>query len=86
MSRSTACSTSKVPVVTAFLDRTADGKPGRISSANRALVRAALARSDEDAVLRLRNQIPGRSGLAMTAVLRQIGDRTTVARTTTRAR
>lgn len=76
---SPAWSTSKVLVVAAFLDTTAAGDPDRVSAPNRRLIRAALVSSDADAVRGLRGQIAGRPGRAMTAVLRDIGDRTTVA-------
>jgi len=66
-------------VIAAFLDTTADGRPDRVSTTNRRLIRSALTRSDADAILALRNQIRGRSGPAMTRVLRKIGDNTTVA-------
>ena len=79
MSSSQAWSTSKVLVVAAFLSTTARGDPERVSATNRRLIRAALTKSDTDAVLALRNQIRGRPGPAMTRVLRSIGDTTTVA-------
>ena len=62
MSSSPAWSTSKVLVVAAFLDTAAGGDPDRVSATNRRLIRAALTKSDADAVLALRNQIRGRSG------------------------
>lgn len=74
-----AWSTSKVLVVAAFLDTTADGDPDAVSAADRRLIVAALTRSDGDAVRALRQQIPGRPGRAMTAVLRSIGDTSTTA-------
>ena len=76
---STAWSTSKVLVIAAFLDTVAGGDPDRVSAANRRYIEAALTESDADAVVALRNQIPGRPGPAMTRVLREIGDTTTVA-------
>ena len=79
MSGSQAWSTSKVLVAAAFLETTADGDPGAVSAANRRLIAAALQSSDADAVRSLRQQIPGRPGRAMTAVLRSIGDDETVA-------
>ncbi len=79
VSSSQAWSTSKVLVVAAFLRTTAGGDPERVSATNRRLIRAALTKSDTDAVLALRNQIRGRPGPAMTRVLRAIGDTTTVA-------
>lgn len=79
VSSSPAWSTSKVLVVAAYLDTAVDGRPSRIGATNRRLITAALTRSDGDAVTAVRNQIPGRPGRAMTAVLRSIGDTTTVA-------
>ena len=79
MSGSQAWSTSKVLVSAAFLETTADGDPDAVSAANRRLITAALQPSDADAVRSLRQQIPGRPGRAMTAVLRSIGDDETVA-------
>ncbi len=79
VTRSPAWSTSKVLIVAAFLDTAAGGDPARVSAANRRLIERSLTRSDGDAVVRLRSQIRGRPGRAMTAVLRDIGDRTTVA-------
>jgi hypothetical protein len=79
VSGSQAWSTSKVLVVAAFLETTADGDPDAVSAANRRLIRAALQPSDAAAVRSLRQQIPGRPGRAMTAVLRSIGDDVTVA-------
>ena len=75
---SPAWSTSKVLVVAAFLDA-AGGEPDQVSRSNRRLIKAALTESDADAVVALRDQIPGRPGPAMTEVLRSIGDKTTVA-------
>ncbi|MFP5283215.1 MAG: serine hydrolase [Actinomycetes bacterium] len=79
VSSTPAWSTSKVLVVAAFLDTAVGGDPDRVSARNRRLVRAALTKSDADAVLALRAQIRGRPGRAMTAVLRSIGDRRTTA-------
>ena len=79
VSGSQAWSTSKVLVAAAFLATTADGDPDAVSGTNRRLIAAALQRSDGDAVAALRRQIPGSPGRAMTAVLRSIGDRRTVA-------
>lgn len=76
---SPAWSTSKVLVVAAFLATRAGGDPDRVSAPNRRLIQAALVNSDADAVRSLRGQIDGRPGPAMTTVLRDIGDRTTVA-------
>ena len=74
-----AWSTSKVLVVAAFLETTADGDPDAVSGTNRRLITAALQRSDGEATATLRRQIAGSPGRAMTAVLRSIGDRRTVA-------
>jgi hypothetical protein len=74
-----AWSTSKVLVVAAFLDTMADGDPSAVSAANRRLIKAALTRSDGEAVRALREQIPGSPGRAMTSVLRSIGDTSTTA-------
>ena len=78
VSESPAYSTSKVLVVAAFL-AAAGGEPDRVGARNRRLIEAALSASDSDAVVSLRGQIPGSPGRAMTAVLRSIGDFTTVA-------
>jgi hypothetical protein len=74
-----AWSTSKVLVVAAYLDTAVDGDPDRIGAADRRLITAALTRSDGDAVVAIRARVVGRPGAAMTAVLRSIGDTTTVA-------
>jgi hypothetical protein len=79
VSDSTAWSTSKVLVIAAFLDTVADGDPDRVSQQSRGLIKQALSVSDNNAVIALRDQIPGRPGPAMTAVLRSIGDRKTKA-------
>ena len=76
---SPAWSTSKVLVVAAYLDTAAGGDPDRVSRSNRRLIKAALTESDADAVVAIRNQIPGRPGPAMTEVLRSIGDQSTMA-------
>jgi hypothetical protein len=79
VSGSQAWSTSKVLVVAAFLDTTADGDPARVTAADRRLIAASLQRSDGAAAQSLRRQIPGPAGRAMTTVLRSIGDDETVA-------
>lgn len=79
VSGSEAWSTSKPLVVAAFLATTVDGDPAKLTAADRRLVTAALQSSEADAVRSLRGAIPGSPGRAMTAVLRAIGDRTTVA-------
>jgi hypothetical protein len=74
-----AWSTSKVLVVAAFLDTVCAGDPGKASAQQKGWVTAALTASDMDAVLALRNAIPGSPGAAITSVLRSIGDSRTVA-------
>lgn len=74
-----AWSTSKVLVVAAYLDTVVDGDPVRIPGTERGWIRAALTRSDGDAVVAIRERIPGSPGAAITAVLRSIGDSSTVA-------
>lgn len=74
-----AWSTSKVLVVAAYLDTVVDGDPSKVPSRERGWIRAALTRSDGDAVVAIRNQIPGSPGNAITSVLRSIGDSSTVA-------
>lgn len=79
VSRYKAWSTSKVLVVAAYLDTVVDGDPAKIPSGDRSLIRAALTRSDGDAVVAIRERIPGSPGAAITTVLRSIGDTATVA-------
>jgi hypothetical protein len=79
VSSSPAWSTAKVLVVAAYLATTTHGHPKRVSADNRVLITLALSRSDAVAVQTIRGQIPGRPGAAMTAILRAIGDTTTVA-------
>ncbi|GAA2166947.1 hypothetical protein [Pedococcus bigeumensis] len=74
-----AWSTSKVLVVAAFLDTACDGDPARASAQQKRWVTAALTASDMDAVIALREDIPGSPGAAITKVLRSIGDTRTVA-------
>lgn len=74
-----AWSTSKVLVVAAYLDTVVDGDPSQIPDTERGWIRAALTRSDGDAVVAIRSKIPGSPGVAITNVLRAIGDGTTVA-------
>jgi hypothetical protein len=74
-----AWSTSKVLVVAAFLDTACAGDPANATAQQKRWVTAALTASDMDAVLALRDAIPGRPGPAITAVLRSIGDNRTVA-------
>jgi hypothetical protein len=74
-----AWSTSKVLVVAAFLDTACDGDPANASAQQKSWVKAALTASDMDAVIALRDDIPGSPGAAITRVLRSIGDTRTVA-------
>ncbi|MFC8502395.1 hypothetical protein ACFUC1_08545 [Pedococcus sp. NPDC057267] len=76
---SRAWSTSKVLVVAAYLDTVVDGDPSRIPARERSWIRAALTASDGDAVVAIRDEIPGRPGPAIDRVLRSIGDTTTSA-------
>jgi hypothetical protein len=74
-----AWSTSKVLIVAAFLDTACDGDPANASAQQKSWVRAALTASDMNAVIALRDDIPGSPGAAITRVLRSIGDTRTVA-------
>jgi hypothetical protein len=74
-----AWSTSKVLVVAAFLDTVCDGDPTRATAQQRRWVTAALTASDMNAVIALRDAIPGSPGAAINRVLRSIGDTRTVA-------
>jgi len=74
-----AWSTSKVLVVAAFLDTACAGDPANASAQQKGWVKAALTASDMDAVIALRDDIPGSPGAAITTVLRSIGDTRTVA-------
>ncbi|GAA2738195.1 hypothetical protein GCM10009867_28450 [Pedococcus aerophilus] len=74
-----AWSTSKVLVVAAFLDTVCDGDPGQATAQQKRWITAALTASDGDAVVALRNEIPGSPGAAIDRVLRSIGDTRTVA-------
>ena len=74
-----AWSTSKVLVVAAYLDTVVDGDPSAIPDTERGLIRSALTASDGNAVVALRERIPGSPGAAITSVLRSIGDGSTVA-------
>ena len=74
-----AWSTSKVLVVAAFLDTACDGDPANASAQQKGWVKAALTASDMNAVIALRDAIPGSPGAAITRVLRSIGDTRTVA-------
>jgi hypothetical protein len=76
---SRAWSTSKVLVVAAFLDTVVDGDPSRLTSKQRTQITRALTESHMESLIALREQIPGSPGAAITAVLRSVGDRTTVA-------
>ncbi len=69
-------------VVAAYLDTVVDGDPSRIPSTERGWIRAALTASDGDAVVAVRERIPGSPGAAITARARSIGDTSTVVRPT----
>lgn len=73
---SRAWSTSKVLVVAAYLDRVVDGDPANIPAEDRRLIRAALARSDDAAIIALRHRVPN-CAAAMASILRSVGDTTT---------
>lgn len=73
---SRAWSTSKVLVIAAYLDTVVDGDPARIPEDATTAIRAALARSDEQSIITIHRRIPN-PRLAMTRVLRAIGDTTT---------
>ncbi len=79
VSRYQAWSTSKVLIVAAYLDTVVDGDPSRIPDTERGWIRAALTRSDGDAIVAVRGKIPGSPGAAITGVLRSIGDTRTSA-------
>ncbi len=74
-----AWSTSKVLVIAAYLDTVVGGDPSRIPATERGWIAAALTRSDGDAVVAVRDRIPGSPGAAIGAVLRSVGDTTTTA-------
>ena len=74
-----AWSTSKVLVVAAFLDTVCDGDPAKATAQQKRWVTAALTASDMNAVIALRDAIPGSPGAAITRVLRSVGDSRTVA-------
>jgi beta-lactamase family protein len=74
-----AWSTSKVLVVAAFLDTVCDGDPTQATAQQRRWITAALTASDMNAVIALRDAIPGSPGAAINRVLRSIGDTRTVA-------
>jgi hypothetical protein len=74
-----AWSTSKVLVVAAYLDTVVKGDPAKIPAKERGWIRSALTASDGNAVVAVRNEIPGSPGAAIERVLREIGDTTTQA-------
>ena len=76
---SRAWSTSKPLVVAAYLDTVVDGDPAAIPDKERSWIRAALRKSDGDAIGAIRREIPDSPGRAMTDVLRSIGDTSTTA-------
>ncbi|HUP99345.1 MAG TPA: hypothetical protein VM093_02695 [Aeromicrobium sp.] len=76
--RSRAWSTSKVLVIAAYLDTVVDGDPAEVPEDTRGWIRAALTRSDGEAIGAIRQRLED-PGAAMTRVLRAIGDTTTTA-------
>ncbi|MBR7743628.1 hypothetical protein KC207_10035 [Phycicoccus sp. BSK3Z-2] len=74
-----AWSTSKVLVVAAYLDTVVGGDPSQVPDTERGLIASALTASDGNAVVAIRDRIPGSPGAAITQVLRDVGDGTTVA-------
>jgi hypothetical protein len=74
-----AWSTSKVLIVAAFLDTVCDGDPAKATAQQKRWITAALTASDMNAVIALRDAIPGSPGAAINRVLRSIGDTRTVA-------
>lgn len=74
-----AWSTSKVLVIAAYLDTVVKGDPAKIPAKERGWIKAALTASDGNAVVAIRNEIPGSPGAAIERVLREIGDTTTQA-------
>ncbi len=71
-----AWSTSKVLVVAAYLDTAVGGDPDKIPPEDQRLIRAALSRSDDPAIIAIRHRVP-HCGAAMSRVLRSIGDTST---------
>ncbi|MCA1780643.1 MAG: hypothetical protein ABR500_16670 [Dermatophilaceae bacterium] len=80
--RQRAWSTSKVLVAAAYLQDVADGDPSRLEQQQRQWISRALGESDMDSLLALRGAVSGDRGVRMTAILRSIGDETTVAPST----
>ena len=74
-----AWSTSKVLVVTAFLQTVARGDPTRLTSGQAARIDRVLSESHLPSLQALKAEIPGHPGAVMTKILRSIGDAVTVA-------
>lgn len=74
-----AWSTSKVLVAAAFVRTVGKGDPNRLTSRQRGWVARALRSSDMAALLAMAAAIPGGQARPMNAILRSIGDRSTVA-------
>lgn len=74
-----AYSTSKVLVVAAFLATVGKGNPNRLTPRQRGWVADALRRSDASSLLAMGAAIPGGQARPMNAILRSIGDSSTVA-------
>jgi hypothetical protein len=70
---SRAWSTSKVLVIAAYLDVVVDGDPDKIPADVGAMIRAALTRSDDSAIIEIRRRVPDVPRV-MSSVLRAIGD------------
>ncbi len=73
-----AWSTSKVLVAAAFVQTVGRGDPARLTARQRGWVAQSLQRSDMSSLLAMSAAIPGGQARPMTAILRSIGDRTTV--------
>lgn len=79
---SKAYSTSKVPIIAAFIATVGQGDPSRLSSRQRGWIEKALATSDGAAMSQIQNAIPGGPATAVTKIFRAIGDKTTTGRNT----
>jgi hypothetical protein len=80
--RQRAWSTSKVLVAAAYLQDAVGGDPSLLGPQQREWVAQALGESDMDALIAIRSAITGDRGARMTAILRAVGDRSTVAPST----
>lgn len=77
--RQRAWSTSKVLVAAAYLQDVAAGDPSKLDPQQRQLISRALGESDMDSLLTIRAAMTGDRGERMTAILRSIGDGSSVA-------